>query len=84
MKRIESNRVISGRSVQVQGTDLNQVNKALRKLKKIMTNENIINEVRERQTYEKPTAARKKAKAAARKREQNQQQKNSVQRTRLY
>ena len=46
----------------------NDVNRALRKLKKIVNNEGILKELRERQHYEKPSLKRKKAKAAARKR----------------
>lgn len=46
----------------------NDVNRALRKLKKMVNNEGILKELRERQHYEKPSLKRKKAKAAARKR----------------
>jgi len=46
----------------------NDVNRALRRLKKMVNNEGILKELRERQHYEKPSLKRKKAKAAARKR----------------
>lgn len=46
----------------------NDINKALRKLKKKVNNEGVLKELRERQYYEKPSLKRKKAKAAARKR----------------
>lgn len=46
----------------------NDVNRALRKLKKMVNNEGILKELREKQHYEKPSLKRKKAKAAARKR----------------
>ena len=46
----------------------NDVNRALRKLKKKVNNDGLLKELRERQYYEKPSAKRKKAKAAARKR----------------
>ena len=44
------------------------VEKALRKFKKKVAESNLLNELRERETYEKPTTARKKAKAAAKRR----------------
>ena len=46
----------------------NDVNRALRKLKKKINNDGLLKELRERQHFEKPSAKRKKAKAAARKR----------------
>jgi small subunit ribosomal protein S21 len=46
----------------------NDVNRALRRLKKLVNNEGVLKELRERQYYEKPSLKRKKAKAAARKR----------------
>ena len=46
----------------------NDVKKALRRLKKLVNNEGILKEVKERQYYEKPSLKRKKAKAAACKR----------------
>jgi len=44
------------------------VEKALRKFKKKVTESGLLQDLRERETYEKPTTARKKAKAAARRR----------------
>ena len=44
------------------------VEKALRKFKKKVTESGLLQELREREHYEKPTTARKKAKAAARRR----------------
>ena len=49
----------------VEVTDGN-AEKALRKFKKKVMESGLLNEIRDRQTYEKPTTARKKAKAAAR------------------
>ena len=46
----------------------NDVNRALRRLKKLVNNEGVLKELREREYYEKPSLKRKKAKAAARKR----------------
>ncbi len=45
-----------------------QVEKALRKFKKKVTESGLLQELREREFYEKPTTARKKAKNAARRR----------------
>ena len=44
------------------------VEKALRKFKKKVAESGLLNELRDRETYEKPTTARKKKKAAARNR----------------
>lgn len=44
------------------------INGAMRRFKKIVQEENIIQEVRERQEFEKPSIKRKRAKAAARSR----------------
>lgn len=44
------------------------VEKALRKFKKKVTESGLLQNLRERETYEKPTTRRKKAKAAARRR----------------
>ena len=46
----------------------NDVNRALRRLKKLVNNEGVLKELREREHYVKPSLKRKKAKAAARKR----------------
>jgi small subunit ribosomal protein S21 len=44
------------------------VEKALRKFKKKVADSGLLQDLREREHYEKPTTARKKAKAAARRR----------------
>ena len=44
------------------------VEKALRKFKKKVTESGLLQELRDREQYEKPTTARKKAKAAAKRR----------------
>ena len=44
------------------------VEKALRKFKKKVAESGLLQELRERETYEKPTTTRKKAKSAARRR----------------
>ncbi len=44
------------------------VEKALRKFKKKVAESGLLQELRERETYEKPTTARKKSKAAAKRR----------------
>jgi len=46
----------------------NNVNQAMRRLKKILQQEGVFKELRDRRFYEKPSMKRKKAKAAARKR----------------
>tara|TARA_B110000305_G_C19355250_1_gene596442 strand:- start:223 stop:456 length:234 start_codon:yes stop_codon:yes gene_type:complete len=55
----------------------NDIGRAMRKLKKMVSNENIFQEVREKEAFEKPSLKRKKAKAAARKRWLKEQQKNA-------
>ena len=45
-----------------------KVEQALRKFKKKIMESGLLQELRERETYEKPTTARKKAKAAAKRR----------------
>ena len=54
---------IKGLAVEVYNND---VNKALRKLKKKMQDDGILQDLRERQHYEKPSTKRAKAKAAGR------------------
>jgi small subunit ribosomal protein S21 len=65
---------LRGSTVEVRNGDMNR---AMRRLKKIVTTENILREVREREFYEKPSLKRKKAKAAARKRWLKQQRENN-------
>jgi len=54
---------IKGRTVHLKDGD--DVNKALRKLKKKVEESKILEEVRKREYYEKPTTKRKRAQAAA-------------------
>lgn len=64
--------VLSGLKVEVRNDD---VNGALRKFKKKVQESGILQELREREFYEKPSLQRKKAKAAARSRWLKQQAK---------
>jgi small subunit ribosomal protein S21 len=48
------------------------VEKALRKFKKKITDSGLLNELRERETYEKPTTSRKRKKSVAKNRWQKQ------------
>lgn len=56
---------LRGRSVLVQD---NNVERALRKFKKKIQTSNILNDLREREFYEKPTTTRKRKKSAAKNR----------------
>ena len=56
---------IRGLSVEVRNDD---VNGALRRFKKKVQDSGLLQDLKERESYEKPTTARKKAKAAARSR----------------
>jgi len=62
-----------GRGIEVRVKN-NDVNKALRKLKKLMQSEGIFQELRQREYYEKPSLARKRKKAQAKKRWQKKQE----------
>ena len=53
---------LRGRSVEVRD---NNVEKALRKFKKKITESGLLNELRDREFYEKPTTTRKRRKSAA-------------------
>ena len=59
----KNDRPISGLHVEVRNGDVNQ---ALRKFKRKVQDSGILQEVRERQEYLKPSEKRKKAKAAGR------------------
>ena len=63
MRKNRDNQVKQGLTVEVRNGDFNF---ALRKFKKKVQEAGIIQEVRERQHYTKPSEARKKAKAAGR------------------
>jgi small subunit ribosomal protein S21 len=79
--RKQSEEVMHGLSVKVYNND---VQKALRKLKKKVQNDGKLVLIRERQYYEKPSAKRKKAKDVGIKRYKKEVQANQVKRKRLY
>lgn len=54
----------------------NDVNKAMRKLKKMMTSEGIFQELRKREFYEPPSIRKKREKAQAVKRWKKKQEEN--------
>ena len=63
MKRKQQNNEIKGLSVEVRNDDFNG---AMRRFKKIVQEAGVIQELRERQAYVKPSERRKKEKAAGR------------------
>lgn len=63
MRRNKDNQIKTGLTVEVRNGDFNY---ALRKFKKKVQEDGIIQELRERQHYVKPSERRKKAKAAGR------------------
>lgn len=70
------NNDIRGLSVEVRNDD---VNKALRMFKKKVQESGILQELKEREFYEKPTTKRKRAKAAAKSRWKKQLEKEQLQ-----
>ena len=56
----------------------NNINQAMSRLKKLLQREGLFRELRDRQSFEKPSMTRKKAKAAARKRHQKELAKRSA------
>ena len=62
---IEKDFIKPGLFVEVRNND---VNRALRKLKKLMNSEGMIKDMRKNEYYEKPSIKRKREKAQARKR----------------
>ncbi len=58
--------------------------KLLRRFKRAIEKDDIINEIRKREYYEKPTVARKRAKAAAKKRWERKYEELNPSRKRLY
>ena len=60
------------------------VDQALRKLKKKISNSGLMQELRDREHYEKPTKKRKVAKAMAKKREKTRVSKELLSRKRKY
>ena len=69
----EEQKVKRGLHVEVRNND---VNRAMRKLKKMCNNEGLFKDMREKEFYEKPSLKKKKEKAAARKRWLKQVEKN--------
>ena len=67
---------VAGRTVQLRDGD--DVNKALRKLKKKVEESKVLEEIRTRQAYEKPSAVRKRAKASAKARWRKKLEKESL------
>jgi len=67
---------VEGRSVVVHEGD--DINKALRKLKRKVEDSKVLEEIRNRGAYEKPSAVRKKAKAAAKARWRKKLEKESL------
>ena len=65
--------IISGSKVEVRNGNFS---KAYRRFKKLIQDDGILQELRNREYYEKPSIKKKKAKAAARKRWLKQQEKN--------
>ena len=72
LKRNKEQQIKSGLYVEVRNGDFNF---ALRKFKKKVAEDGILQELRERQQFEKPSLKRKKAKAAGRARWLKKQQK---------
>lgn len=73
MRKNRDNQIKSGLTVEVRNGDFNY---ALRKFKKKVQEDGILQELRERQHYTKPSEVRKKAKAAGRARWLKKQAKN--------
>lgn len=65
MKRFDQSSAVSGLRVEVRNGDFNG---ALRRFKKIVQDDGLLQELKERQEFTKPSIKRKKAKAAARSR----------------
>jgi len=63
LRKKHNNDIVKGLTVEVRNGDFN---KALRIFKKKVQEEGIIQEIRDRQAYSKPSEVRKKAKAAGR------------------
>jgi len=57
--------IVKGTYVEVRNND---IARAMRKLKKILNNEGVLQDLRDREAFEKPSIKKKKEKAAARKR----------------
>jgi small subunit ribosomal protein S21 len=72
---------VKGLAVEVWNND---INKALRKFKKKVQDDGILQELRDREHYVKPSAKRAKAKAAGIARWKKKQSKDGINETRLY
>ena len=72
---MRNKRIIEGLRVEVVNDD---INKALRKFKKKVNNDGLIQRVRDKESYQKPTTARRLAKKAGIKRWQKQQSSNQM------
>lgn len=73
MRKNKDNQIKQGLTVEVRNGDFNF---ALRKFKKKVQEDGVLQEVREREFYQKPSLKRKKAKAAGRARWLKKQAKN--------
>lgn len=78
MRNNKETRVKTGLTVEVRNGDFNF---ALRKFKKKVQEDGILQELRERQHFEKPSLKRKKAKAAGRARWLKKQSKENMEET---
>jgi len=76
MRHRKDQSIIKGRTVHLRDGD--DVNKSLRKLKKKVEESKILEEVRNRQAYEKPSSKRKRAQAAAKARYRKKLQKQQL------
>jgi small subunit ribosomal protein S21 len=81
LRKNSDNQVKSGLTVEVRNGDFNY---ALRKFKKKVQEDGILQELREREHFVKPSLKRKKAKAAGRARWLKQQAKDNIHSKRLY
>lgn len=73
-----------GLSVSVPENDKNGVEKALRKLKRKVTSDNRLREIKERETYTKPSERKQRARAAAIKRHQRDLAKSTLKKPKSY
>lgn len=80
-QRFNPNKKKEGLTVEVRNGDFNY---ALRKFKKKVQEDGILQEIKERQHYVKPSERRARAKAAGRARFLKKQEKNTLQTKRLY
>lgn len=80
-KRFNPTTKKEGLTVEVRNGDFNY---ALRKFKKKVQEDGILQEVKERQHYTKPSERRARAKSAGRARHLKKQEKNTIQTKRLY